>query len=178
MCTQSESWDRFLPKFKKKNVQTKKARKVSQKKEYTPFPPQQQPSKIDLAIESGEYFLSKTSKESKKESEKLARQQDRHDERKRAREAAFVPPQEATRDWGKKDADARDDTGRSMKNKNHMRDMIADVTEKLKRRSAQAAGAAGGSSDIDKFVMRADRNKRGEGDDAEGKRRKKKKDEK
>ena len=59
----NESWDRFLPKFKKKNVQSKKGKK---KKEYTPFPPEQQPRKIDLAIESGEYFLSKEEKRSTK----------------------------------------------------------------------------------------------------------------
>jgi hypothetical protein len=56
---------RFLPKFKKKNVQRKKPHKAGgregdgegekkKKKEYTPFPPPQQPSKIDLQLESGE----------------------------------------------------------------------------------------------------------------------------
>eukprot|EP00955_Chlamydomonas_euryale_P022983 242517-Chlamydomonas_euryale.AAC.1 len=59
----TENWDRFLPNFKKKNVQRKKplqARKDAEKggegkkkKEYTPFPPPMPPSKIDLQIESG-----------------------------------------------------------------------------------------------------------------------------
>ncbi|RZB67423.1 KRR1 small subunit processome component-like isoform B [Glycine soja] len=40
-----ENWDRFLPKFKKKNVKQKKVN-TKQKKPYTPFPPPQQPSKV------------------------------------------------------------------------------------------------------------------------------------
>ena len=53
---------RFLPKFKKKNIQRKKPLQavkqakegqVKKKKVYTPFPPPQQPSKIDLQLESG-----------------------------------------------------------------------------------------------------------------------------
>ncbi|KAI7863472.1 ribosomal RNA assembly protein mis3 [Spinellus fusiger] len=53
-----ESWDRFLPQFKKRNLKAKKVDKSKiKKKEYTPFPPPQQPSKIDLQLESGEYFL-------------------------------------------------------------------------------------------------------------------------
>ena len=43
---QNESWDRFLPKFKKQNVQLKKKPVEKAKKEYTPFPPPQQPSKV------------------------------------------------------------------------------------------------------------------------------------
>jgi ribosomal RNA assembly protein len=39
-------------------VKRHKPVKVREKKAYTPFPPPQQPSKEDLAIESGEYFLS------------------------------------------------------------------------------------------------------------------------
>jgi ribosomal RNA assembly protein len=41
----NENWDRFLPKFKKKNIQTKKVEK-KEKKAYTPFPPAQTPRKV------------------------------------------------------------------------------------------------------------------------------------
>lgn len=41
-----ENWERFLPKFKKKNVQRKKPKEIKPKKAYTPFPPAQQPSKV------------------------------------------------------------------------------------------------------------------------------------
>lgn len=56
----NENWERFLPKFHKKNVQTKKPLKIRAKAVYTPFPPPQLPSKVDLAIESGEYFHQET----------------------------------------------------------------------------------------------------------------------
>ena len=53
----NENWERFLPKFKKKNVKRRKPRVIRQKQPYTPFPPSIQPSKVDLQMESGEYFL-------------------------------------------------------------------------------------------------------------------------
>ncbi|XVF47303.1 hypothetical protein PTKIN_Ptkin03bG0099100 [Pterospermum kingtungense] len=87
----NENWDRFLPKFKKKNVQTKKV-KSKEKKPYTPFPPPQQPSKIDLELESGEYFLSEKKKLAKKWQEKQEKQAQKTTENKRKREEAFVPP--------------------------------------------------------------------------------------
>ena len=41
----NESWDRFLPQFKKQNV--KRPKKIIKKKsDYTPFPPAQTPSKV------------------------------------------------------------------------------------------------------------------------------------
>ena len=55
-----ESWDRFLPQFTKRNPKRKKATKVDKKekdKEYNPFPPEQKPRKIDLMLESGDYFM-------------------------------------------------------------------------------------------------------------------------
>lgn len=89
----NENWDRFLPKFKKKNVQQKKV-KAKEKKPYTPFPPPQPPSKMDLELESGEYFLSEKKKSEKKWHEKMEKQAEKTAENKRKREAAFVPPKE------------------------------------------------------------------------------------
>jgi hypothetical protein len=43
-------------------VHRKKPAVVNKKKPYTPFPPPQQPSKIDLQLESGEYFLNQHTK--------------------------------------------------------------------------------------------------------------------
>lgn len=41
----NESWDRFLPKFKKSNTKTQKP-KIKPKAPYTPFPPPQTESKV------------------------------------------------------------------------------------------------------------------------------------
>jgi len=70
----NESWDRFIPAFKKKNVQRKKPAVIREKKEYTPFPPAQQPRKVDIQLETGEYFLSKEAQEAKKASRTALRE--------------------------------------------------------------------------------------------------------
>jgi ribosomal RNA assembly protein len=79
----NENWDRFLPKFKKV-ARRRKRREESEaedgdseldhvaahpsqegtrrKKIYTPFPPPQQPSKIDLEMESGAFFAKDNTK--------------------------------------------------------------------------------------------------------------------
>ncbi|XP_073303419.1 KRR1 small subunit processome component [Primulina huaijiensis] len=92
----NENWDRFLPSFKKKNVKQKKV-KTKEKKSYTPFPPPQQPSQIDLQLESGEYFLSDKKKQARKWQEKQKKQAEKTAESKRKREEAFVPPEEPKR---------------------------------------------------------------------------------
>lgn len=72
----NENWDRFLPTFKKRNVKNKKPKaKTEKRKEYTPFPPPQAPSKIDQQLESGEFFLNEAQKKEKM-------QADRSEERK------------------------------------------------------------------------------------------------
>lgn len=89
----NESWDRFLPHFKKRNVARKKIKRIKSS-EYTPFPPPQQPSKIDLQIESGEYFMSKRAKERKKQEEKKENQKRILEEKRKERNKAFEPPKE------------------------------------------------------------------------------------
>ncbi|CAK9174977.1 unnamed protein product [Ilex paraguariensis] len=114
----NENWDRFLPNFKKKNVKRKKVRS-KEKKQYTPFPPPQQPSKIDLQLESGEYFLSDKKKFAKKWQEKQEKQAERAAENKRKREEAFVPPKEPTKqDFGKSNDDRNDVAARALSLKN------------------------------------------------------------
>jgi ribosomal RNA assembly protein len=92
-----ENWDRFLPHFKRRTLsKRRKPFKVTDKskKPYTPFPPPQERSKIDLQIESGEFFLGKHAKERAKREERLERQKEKREEKQKERDQAFVPPQE------------------------------------------------------------------------------------
>ncbi|KZZ93145.1 K liklik [Ascosphaera apis ARSEF 7405] len=94
----NESWDRFLPHFKKRTLSKRRTPyKVTDKskKDYTPFPPPQEKSKVDLQIESGEYFLSKQAKERAHKEEKEAKQREKMEEKKKERAKEFVPPKEA-----------------------------------------------------------------------------------
>lgn len=102
---QNESWDRFLPHFKKRTLsKRRKPVKITDKsqKVYTPFPPPQEKSKIDLQIESGEYFLAKQAKERAKQREKLEKQKEKKVQREKDRAEAFVPPKEGGGDSKKK----------------------------------------------------------------------------
>lgn len=82
--------------FKKRNVARKKPKKIRnvEKKVYTPFPPAQLPRKVDLEIESGEYFLSKREKQMKKLNEQKEKQMEREIERQEERAKDFVAPEE------------------------------------------------------------------------------------
>ena len=79
----NESWDRFLPNYQKHNVKRKKVKKI--KKEYNPFPNEQQPRKIDLLLQSGDYFFDEKNK-SKKESNKKIENKEIEDEKIKKRE--------------------------------------------------------------------------------------------
>ncbi|XP_065646375.1 uncharacterized protein LOC100213650 isoform X2 [Hydra vulgaris] len=89
----NENWSRFLPKFKNKNVQRKKP-KIKEKKPYTPFPPPQQESKIDIQLASGEYFLNKDEKVLKERENKKKKQEEAGVQRKIKRQQSFIPPSE------------------------------------------------------------------------------------
>jgi ribosomal RNA assembly protein len=118
----TESWDRFLPQFRKRHLTSaqKSAKKreklaatdanatplgdgtpaAAQKKEkpkkkvYTPFPPAQLPRKVDLELESGEYFLKAKEKEAREEAKRKAKQAEATAERKKEREEVYVAPAE------------------------------------------------------------------------------------
>ena len=103
----NENWDRFLPNFQKHNVKKKKVK--YEKKEYNPFPNEQQPRKIDKLLESGDYFVEKenkkeTNKKIKKKIEnkeieeeknlKKEENQKERSEKKEMKKNSFVAPKE------------------------------------------------------------------------------------
>jgi len=132
----NEDWSRFLPTFKKKNVQRRKpmqtileqekAKKEREqmryapsvqdtdtnnqtttdtippsssraagkpkKKVYTPFPPEQTPSKVDLQLDSGEYFLTERERKSRAINAKYAKSAQKSYDKKQEREKEFIAP--------------------------------------------------------------------------------------
>ncbi|EAU80543.2 ribosomal RNA assembly protein mis3 [Coprinopsis cinerea okayama7 len=116
----TESWDRFLPQFRKRHLKTsektaKKNEKLKEKEEarkaagldpaeasktekkkkvYTPFPPPQLPRKVDLQLESGEYFLKASEKAAKEAEKRKQKQMEVTEQRKAERAEAFVAPAE------------------------------------------------------------------------------------
>ncbi|KAK7061330.1 hypothetical protein R3P38DRAFT_2828895 [Favolaschia claudopus] len=114
----TESWDRFLPKFRKRHLRTsektaKKNEKLEAKNEaraaaglpaagpsklakkvYTPFPPAQLPSKIDMQLESGEYFLKAHEKEARETERRKQKQAETTAKRQAERAEAFIAPAE------------------------------------------------------------------------------------
>jgi len=93
----NENWERFLPNFKRRTLsKRRKPFKVvdKSKKIYTPFPPAQEKSRIDMEIESGTYFMAKSAKVQAEKQERLDRQKERTEQRQQERAGAFVPPEE------------------------------------------------------------------------------------
>ncbi|KAF2202150.1 putative rRNA assembly protein Mis3 [Delitschia confertaspora ATCC 74209] len=101
----NENWERFLPNFKKRSLSKRRVpHNVTDKtkKVYTPFPPAQEKSKVDLQIESGEYFLSKQAKERNKKEEREEKMKEKMEAKRKERSKDFVPPEEGDKE-GKKE---------------------------------------------------------------------------
>lgn len=137
-----ESWDRFLPKFKKKSVKKraaptaaadaakKAAKKAARAAEAggSVFPPLPPLSKVDKQLESGEYFLSERAKKERRAEEREAKAATKKTEAAARRAAVYVPPPAGAS--GKEQAAAaaakrkREEEGPS----------LAELTAKAKRR--------------------------------------------
>ncbi|KIY43307.1 hypothetical protein FISHEDRAFT_78651 [Fistulina hepatica ATCC 64428] len=114
----NESWDRFLPQFRKRHLKTSEktmkrneklastneARKAAglellskdkpSKKTYTPFPPAQLPRKVDLQLQSGEYFLKPHQKEAREAQQRKQKQLEVTAQKQAERAEAYVAPAE------------------------------------------------------------------------------------
>jgi ribosomal RNA assembly protein len=99
----NESWDRFLPNYKKRSLSKRiKPFKVHEKKTYTPFPPPVEPSKVDLQLEAGEYHIGRDAKKRIAQEERMEKQKVKKEEKKREREKDFIAPDETVEGERKK----------------------------------------------------------------------------
>ncbi|KAM6896667.1 KRR1 small subunit processome component homolog isoform 2-T2 [Lycodopsis pacificus] len=90
-----QSWERFLPKFRHKNLaKRREPKKKSAKKEYTPFPPSQPESTVDKELATGEFFLRDSVKKRKKMEEIKVKQAEALTKKQEERNKAFIPPKE------------------------------------------------------------------------------------
>merc|ERR1711918_235684 len=131
-----ENWDRFLPKFKKKNIKRKKVE--IKKRVYTPFPPAPQPSKIDQQLGSGEYFLNEKQRQLKKNYEKQEEVREKTLQKKLEREKEYLPPPEEKVEKKKKKRKLEDDMEEQRKeNGKEENDMEGESNDEDSRRNAK-----------------------------------------
>jgi ribosomal RNA assembly protein len=157
----TENWERFLPNFKKRTLsKRRKPLKVTDKskKTYTPFPPPREKSKVDLQIESGEYFLGKQAKERAAKEEREQKQRDKIAEKKKTKEKDFVPPKEDGMKKEKKKKRKKEDDGEGSEEREN------GVKKEKKKRKKDVDGEGG-----------EERKKRRKADNEDGKEKKKKK---
>lgn len=89
----NENWDKYLPKYKKKNIQSKKPKKTSiKKKTNSIFPPEQQLRKEDILMESGEYFLTPQEKSAKKLEKRKEVENEKSVAKRKELDKAFIAP--------------------------------------------------------------------------------------
>lgn len=127
-----ESWDRFLPHFKKRNLSKRRVPlKITDKskKVYTPFPPPQEKSKVDLQIESGEYFLGKQARERVVREERVEKQKEKKVEKLREREKEFEAPKEEGEKKKKRKRELDADGNEIKKEKKKKRSKEVEVEE-------------------------------------------------
>ncbi|KAJ1728928.1 ribosomal RNA assembly protein krr1 [Coemansia biformis] len=90
----NESWDRFLPRFKRQNIKQKKPAVDKKKKKDSVLPPARTPSKIELQVASGEYFLRPDEKKARENERKKQAAAEHRAKKDAERAKAFVAPKE------------------------------------------------------------------------------------
>jgi ribosomal RNA assembly protein len=152
-----ESWDRFLPKFRKRNVQTKKP-KASKKKGPMPgsaagepegrplFPPAQEPRKVDMQLESGEYFLKPAEKRVREQATKREREQARDAQRESERAQSLIAPKELSSDAARHELKRKREADQRQAAKEEASRLQA-LKEKFTQRTSNLAALSRGQAD-------------------------------
>ena len=163
----NEDWERFLPQFHKKNVKRKAPKKVTKKKEYTPFPPAPTMSKVDKELETGEYFLSEREREGKRRAAKreAAKEKSRAKKLERERDYEEAPPPPPSAEAASSGSDGEGEGSQQQRAEVDIQGIKAQFEKSRKRKSSGIADFVEGGGD-------------GEHDEEGAKKRKKEKKEK
>ncbi|KAJ2725544.1 ribosomal RNA assembly protein krr1 [Coemansia sp. Benny D115] len=141
----NESWDRFLPRFKKNNVKQKKP-KLGKKKKKELFPPEPMPSKVDLQIASGEYFLKPDEKKARENERKKQANMEKRAAKDAERAKSFVAPkEEAAKKSSKVDQSKEDEKKKMEALMNKFKQQALDREADSKKRTAD--------SDVSSYVI-------------------------
>lgn len=139
------NWNRFLPKFKKNNLKKKKkppaedGAKPKVKKAYAAFPPLPVASKVDLQLESGEYFMKAEGRKRKKADVQKVEREEKAKQKRELRDAAHVAPDESAAVAGGKRG--REDT------EGGGTDGVMEMAERVKRKAKKAKKSRRASGD-------------------------------
>jgi ribosomal RNA assembly protein len=139
-----QDWTRFLPHFKSKNVPRRKTATTTRKKtSYTPFPPPQLPSKVDLQLDTGEYFVSERERKERKLADKRSGSEQRSVENRKTKLAteAAAP----VRKRQKKDGDKKKKGLPGEDEDDGVEERIKKLQQQMQKRSEQNSLAGGGS---------------------------------
>eukprot|EP01132_Coremiostelium_polycephalum_P000500 gene500-629_t len=143
----NQSWEKYLPQFKKKNA-PKKKKKITKKKkdkDAAPFAPEQTPRKIDIEMASGEYFLSEEKKLKKKKEEIEAKHAESESKRQEQRQKLSIAPEEKS----------FDQVGNSDKHKAlSAQESLKNIQNNLKsNKRKESSSSSSGSSNVSDFVL-------------------------
>ena len=158
----NEDWSRFLPKFTKKNVQSNRGgakkddakpnskKASSEKKVYTPFPPAQTPRKVDLQLESGEYFATEEQRRAKHLAMKKQTSKQKSILKRRAREeeSETVPESMKNKRLKSNNNDNSDTSSASTTKIN-----IEKLQSNLKKRDNNGGTGGSGGNKVSDFVQ-------------------------
>jgi ribosomal RNA assembly protein len=169
-----ENWDRFLPDFKPKSVPHKKPAPLAAgatdgdgkqrpppaaPRTYTPFPPanHQLPSKVDLALASGEFFLTQEQREARAVEEKGAAAAAAKGARRSEREAQFRAPAESGGGGGKKSRAGGGGGGGGDAGREELRAMARRLAAAPPAAAplSGGGGGGGGAGDASSFLLGA-----------------------
>ena len=140
----NENWERFLPKFAKKNVPRKKSATTTNKssttsKPYTPFPPPQTPRKVDLQLETGEYFATEEERQSRKLVQKRTKATTNSKEKRKQRERQDETVPEPKHKKNKQTTTETDKDG-VVRNESSSNVTVERLQANLKKRSSEKKG--------------------------------------